>query len=284
MKPPRTIGLLAALLLMALPAQALTTITADDTRYESLTFTDDILIRDSSGLWFEDVTFLGSVTIESTTGSTIHNSRFLGSAYEVRSTARDNFCYGNEFLTTQVTEAYDTFNTWCVDGIGNDYLNGATYAGPDPGQGTCPQDEDGDGVLDEDDICPRTILYEGVPTEKLNPNHYADIDGDTIFEVTVPKGRRKVIVDSDYTLADTYGCSCEQILAIKPGKDSGELKYGCTLGTMETFVAGDGWAKKASMGAVTSSATAVAATGVGALAIALAAVPGIALYRKRKLK
>ncbi|MBU3912514.1 MAG: hypothetical protein KKE50_00315, partial [Nanoarchaeota archaeon] len=40
-----------------------------------------------------------------------------------------------------------------------------------------------------------------------------------------------------------YGCSCEQILAFKPGNNGGELKKGCSKGTIEVFTKGIGWAK-----------------------------------------
>jgi hypothetical protein len=106
-------------------------------------------------------------------------------------------------------------------------------------------DSDNDGVPDNEDKCPNTILPEIFI--KLNPNNYGDIDGDKIFE-TVAKvkiGKKKIekIIDSKYSLVDTYGCSCHQILDIKPGKDSGELKNGCSKGTLENFIYKRGWAK-----------------------------------------
>ena len=39
------------------------------------------------------------------------------------------------------------------------------------------------------------------------------------------------------------GCSCEQILELKPGEDEGELKNGCSAGTIEVFSKQIGWAK-----------------------------------------
>jgi hypothetical protein len=44
-------------------------------------------------------------------------------------------------------------------------------------------------------------------------------------------------------MTETRGCTCEQILAMKPGKDKGELKEGCTKATMEKFINEKGWAK-----------------------------------------
>ena len=67
-------------------------------------------------------------------------------------------------------------------------------------------DADGDGVLDEEDLCPNTTTEE--PKE---PN--------------------------------IYGCSCKQILDLKPGKNNGELKHGCSKGTINVFTKLIGWAR-----------------------------------------
>ena len=40
-----------------------------------------------------------------------------------------------------------------------------------------------------------------------------------------------------------YGCSCEQILDLKPGKDKWQDKNGCSKGTIEVFTKKIGWAK-----------------------------------------
>ena len=91
-------------------------------------------------------------------------------------------------------------------------------------------DTDEDGVGDSKDLCPGTVLPESIPD--LESKHYADIDGDKIFE-TEKKG---TIVDSKYTLVDTYGCSCEQILDQKSGDIEDELESGCTSKTIKTFI------------------------------------------------
>jgi len=92
------------------------------------------------------------------------------------------------------------------------------------------QDSDNDGVPDSEDNCPNTILPELF--EKLNTNHYGDIDGDRIFETK----KKKEIINSKYTLTSTHGCSCKQILELKPGKNNGELLFGCTKATIENFI------------------------------------------------
>ena len=40
-----------------------------------------------------------------------------------------------------------------------------------------------------------------------------------------------------------YGCSCVQILDLKPGEDTGELRNGCSEGTLKVFEEAKGWAK-----------------------------------------
>ena len=69
----------------------------------------------------------------------------------------------------------------------------------------CLEDEDWDDVLDEDDFCLGTVYGEE-------------------------------IID--------YGCSCNQILEKKPGKSKGEMKNGCSQGTIDVFMNLEGWAKE----------------------------------------
>lgn len=103
-----------------------------------------------------------------------------------------------------------------------------------------PVDTDGDGVLDGDDLCPDTGLPESVPTRRLMPFHYADVDGDLVFETR--SVRKQIVEDSVVLLPDTYGCSCEQILDIKPGKNKLEEKFGCRADTLIVWLLQRGWA------------------------------------------
>jgi MYXO-CTERM domain-containing protein len=104
----------------------------------------------------------------------------------------------------------------------------------------CPfgedHDPDGDGVCTGSDACPGTVLPESVPTIRLGINHFADIDGDGVFETTEPNG---VGPQRHYTLKDTYGCTCEQIIDTL-GIGEGHRKYGCSVGTMDRWT---GWLK-----------------------------------------
>jgi hypothetical protein len=107
-----------------------------------------------------------------------------------------------------------------------------------------PLDSDGDGITDnwygEVDCCPDTIIPENIPKKRLMMRHFADIDGDGIFETR--KKRSKPITESKYNLEDTYGCSCEQILDLKPGRNRGEKYFGCSKRTMWQFINKKGWA------------------------------------------
>ena len=93
------------------------------------------------------------------------------------------------------------------------------------------KDTDHDGVPDYKDLCANTTRWEEF---KLGPGRYGLVDGDKIFETRNSKHGR--VVNSKYTLNSTYGCSCSQILAIKPGRNSYELEYGCAKGTMKSFI------------------------------------------------
>ncbi|MBN2203145.1 MAG: VCBS repeat-containing protein [Candidatus Aenigmarchaeota archaeon] len=75
-------------------------------------------------------------------------------------------------------------------------------------------DADSDTVNDcYDDKCFGTGLWYAEKT--LQPNHFDS---------------------SNTNLEETYGCSCEQILYCKPGTDTGEYKFGCSVGTMNVWI------------------------------------------------
>lgn len=115
----------------------------------------------------------------------------------------------------------------------------------------CPydinNDEDKDGVCGDWDKCSET--RNDNLTNILKPNHYADIDGDGIFETNIGNENNLIIIDSDITLIDTFGCTCQQILACKPGNNYGENNKGClkddvlkSQATMNLWIQQKGWA------------------------------------------
>jgi len=81
-------------------------------------------------------------------------------------------------------------------------------------QGACEGDEDGDGILNSLDLCPDTFMPESVPTEHMLFKRYALTEDSHIFRI----GPRKKI--SDFTLSDTKGCSCKQLVDVAEGKKS----------------------------------------------------------------
>jgi len=94
------------------------------------------------------------------------------------------------------------------------------------------KDSDQDGVLDDADFCPDTLIPEGVPTRELGTNRFALTDGDFIFDTTASKGKGP---GRSYSTADTAGCSCEQIIDAQ-GLDDGHSKFGCSIGAMDDWV------------------------------------------------
>lgn len=95
-----------------------------------------------------------------------------------------------------------------------------------------PTDADGDGVADDEDLCPDTALPELAPTLELGVNRWADVDGDGVFDTRPSQGRGPQV---EFTLADTGGCSCSQIIEAL-GIGEGHAKHGCSLGIMRRWV------------------------------------------------
>ncbi len=100
-------------------------------------------------------------------------------------------------------------------------------------------DSDNDGVTDNEDLCPGTVIPEGVPTQHLKVNRYALVDDDFEFDTVAPPGGGRG-PDEVFTTTDTGGCSCEQIIeALDLGE--GQRKFGCSLGVIRDFIFGEGF-------------------------------------------
>ena len=99
----------------------------------------------------------------------------------------------------------------------------------------CPHDPDndadGDTICGEVDMCTNTVIPESVPTQRPGQNRFALMDDDTTFDTRSPKGNA---ARTTFTLQDTAGCSCEQIIAQK-GLGKGHSKFGCSLGAMKEW-------------------------------------------------
>jgi hypothetical protein len=99
----------------------------------------------------------------------------------------------------------------------------------------CDDDIDGDTVANADDFCPdNTVIHEGVPTMGyLKPNHWAlTVTGNRFDFDTVTKGKGP---NRSYTIEDTAGCSCEQIIEIHELGD-GHMKHGCSISAMDDWL------------------------------------------------
>ncbi|MDD5103220.1 MAG: hypothetical protein PHX93_02365 [Candidatus Peribacteraceae bacterium] len=77
--------------------------------------------------------------------------------------------------------------------------------------GECEADDDGDGIANAEDFCPGTYVPEAVPTEFMLFNRYALMGTTGIFR----QGPRKTV--SSFSLSDTRGCSCEQLVDVAEG-------------------------------------------------------------------
>jgi hypothetical protein len=102
------------------------------------------------------------------------------------------------------------------------------------GDGGGDDDSDGDGVIDELDNCPGTVIPELVPTRKLKNNRWALTDDDFVFDTKTRRSRGNNN-NRGYTTTDTAGCSCEQIIEAQ-GLGTGHTKFGCSNGVMRNWV------------------------------------------------
>lgn len=95
-------------------------------------------------------------------------------------------------------------------------------------------DADFDGICDDVDWCPGSVFPEvDVPEVKLGTNRWADIDGDGVFDTVNPRGKGP---KRYYTIEDTGGCSCAQII-VELDLGAGHSKFGCSISAMDDWSA-----------------------------------------------
>jgi hypothetical protein len=112
------------------------------------------------------------------------------------------------------------------DGVGDVCDNCRRTANSDQADG------DGDSLGDACDLCAGTQIPEGVPATRLGVNRFALVDADGVFDTTSPRGTGP---GAAFTIEDTGGCSCAQIVDAL-GLGQGHGKFGCSLGVMRDWV------------------------------------------------
>lgn len=144
-------------------------------------------------------------------------------------------------------------------------------------------DEDGDGVPDEYDLCVGTLP----DTMELGPNQYGQLDLSGPFE-TGPESDQSLV----YTMAETNGCSCEQIVDLL-GKGTGHTAKGCSPSVMEEFTSLNsepdrkaGIGRRAKPNSITGSVVSDIADGLGPEMmvglIGLLVIAGVVMHSHRK--
>jgi len=93
-------------------------------------------------------------------------------------------------------------------------------------------DEDGDGVADAEDVCPGTVIPESLAGSASAPqtNRWAIMDDSGFFTQGPPLSGRNF----SYSIEDSMGCSCEQIVIAMELGSAHQLK-GCTTGELREW-------------------------------------------------
>jgi predicted extracellular nuclease len=92
-------------------------------------------------------------------------------------------------------------------------------------------DADADGVADDQDACAGTVVPEAVPLARLAEKRFALVNDDLVFDTPPSKE-----LPPAFTLDDTRGCSCGQILDTLTRPVVGERTVGCTADTLTTWI------------------------------------------------
>ncbi|MBW1880226.1 MAG: hypothetical protein JRJ84_17840 [Deltaproteobacteria bacterium] len=200
-------------------------------------------------LTFEEVTTAGETKLATaTTGPDLPAGFTLGDPalyYDITTTAAFEGTVGVCIDFGGVAYAEPTSNLRLLHQVGDAWAD-VTCSVDTKGQTVCgrvgslslflaaaaqmpPPDQDHDGVPDDADRCPDTVLPDEAPTAVLKANRWADTDGDGTFDTVGETA-------SPFTLADTAGCSCAQIVR-EAELGGGHLKSGCATAAMEEWKA-----------------------------------------------
>ncbi len=90
------------------------------------------------------------------------------------------------------------------------------------------QDQDDDGVADDIDLCSDTLVPESVPSVRLGFLRWALVDGDDQFDTRTFGSRPSIL---NFSLLQTRGCSCEQIIE-RLNLSQSHRKFGCSTAAM----------------------------------------------------
>lgn len=137
----------------------------------------------------------------------------------------------------------DTLDTW-GEVLFSPWLCEEARSDETTTDGFCDLDADGVGIAE--DLCPATVTDDsaGIPEKRLGVNRWVWNGGEE-FETELPKGKEKNDIGSnkEFTITDTMGCSCGDILGVlenKTGLDfEGHRKFGCSQSVLEEWI--DGW-------------------------------------------
>ena len=93
------------------------------------------------------------------------------------------------------------------------------------------KDQDNDGVNDDADVCPGTVIPE-MSADDLGRWRFALTDDDFVFDTKTSRGRGP---RHGFTTEDTGGCSCTQIIENRR-HGHGHARHGCSIGVMKVWI------------------------------------------------
>lgn len=104
-------------------------------------------------------------------------------------------------------------------------------------------DSDNDGVNDDADVCPGTVIPE-MSSRNLRRRRFALTNDDFVFDTKSRHGHGRQRSWNVFTTADTVGCSCTQIVAARRSDNQHGHRHrrqtGCSVGVMKSWIAEQG--------------------------------------------